>query len=109
MAESKILVQYEEIINVLRLLEPDLDKFVRGNKIAGTRVRHGLQSVQKMAQDLRIEIQEMKKKLDPKQVLLKNKKSIRIEYSELILYVLAGVYYCLKVARFLALKVQWSW
>lgn len=44
-------------------LEADADKFyVKGNSAAGTRVRKGLQDIKSAAQDLRLEIQEIKNK-----------------------------------------------
>lgn len=55
----------EEIKNLVAELEPDLDKFYnKGNKTAGTRARKLLQDMKKLAQDVRVEIQDMKKEGD---------------------------------------------
>ncbi len=42
-------------------LERDFSQFYeKGNKAAGTRLRKGMQELKKMAQDIRVEIQERK-------------------------------------------------
>lgn len=38
----------------------DVERFVSGNKSAGTRVRKYMQSIKKLAQEIRVEIQEQK-------------------------------------------------
>jgi hypothetical protein len=38
----------------------DLEKFNDGNKAAGTRVRKNMQDVKNLAQQVRVEVQEMK-------------------------------------------------
>ena len=38
----------------------DLEKFNDGNKAAGTRVRKNMQDIKNLAQQVRIEVQEMK-------------------------------------------------
>ena len=38
----------------------DAERFVLGNKSAGTRVRKYMQSIKKIAQEIRVEIQEQK-------------------------------------------------
>ena len=38
----------------------DLEKFAGGNKSAGTRVRKSMQSIKSMAQDVRVQVQEIK-------------------------------------------------
>tara|TARA_Y100000592_G_scaffold40225_1_gene63826 strand:+ start:164 stop:355 length:192 start_codon:yes stop_codon:yes gene_type:complete len=38
----------------------DLDKFNDGNKAAGTRVRKNMQDIKNLAQQVRVEVQEMK-------------------------------------------------
>ena len=54
--------KYNELRVLVENLEDDMMKFhEKGNKAAGTRVRKVLQEVKKLAQDIRIEIQEMKK------------------------------------------------
>jgi len=44
-------------------LEDDFGKFYdKGNKAAGTRVRKAMQDLKGMAQDIRVEVQDMKNK-----------------------------------------------
>ena len=38
----------------------DYDKFKGGNKSAGTRIRKAMQEVKSLAQDVRLEVQEIK-------------------------------------------------
>tara|TARA_R100001143_G_scaffold63310_1_gene69660 strand:- start:21355 stop:21531 length:177 start_codon:yes stop_codon:yes gene_type:complete len=50
-----------EVKNLMAGLEEDLVKFYdKGNKAAGTRARKQLQDLKKLAQDIRIEIQNIK-------------------------------------------------
>lgn len=51
----------DQVKTLMASLEGDLDKFYnKGNKAAGTRARKSLQDLKKLAQDIRIEIQNMK-------------------------------------------------
>jgi hypothetical protein len=51
----------EQIISLLVEAREDYDKFCdRGNSAAGTRVRKTMQDAKALAQDLRIEIQNIK-------------------------------------------------
>lgn len=53
----------EEVKNLMSELEEDMEKFYdKGNKAAGTRARKQLQDLKKLAQDIRLEIQDMKNK-----------------------------------------------
>lgn len=53
----------DEVKNLMSDLEVDLDKFYnKGNKAAGTRARKSLQDLKKLAQDIRLEIQDIKNK-----------------------------------------------
>lgn len=51
----------EVLLNEVEVLKAEYEKFERGNKSAGTRARKSLQSIKKMAQELRVQIQEQKK------------------------------------------------
>jgi len=54
---------FEAIKSLVETIETDYVKFsVKGNMSAGTRVRQSLQELKKLAQQLRIEIQEEKNK-----------------------------------------------
>jgi predicted nucleic acid-binding Zn-ribbon protein len=52
--------KYEELKHLITALESDIVKFGNGNNAAGTRVRKGLQAIKNTAQQLRVEIQEVK-------------------------------------------------
>lgn len=49
------------LIDEVEIFKQEYEKFDRGNKSAGTRARKSLQNIKKIAQDLRVEIQESKK------------------------------------------------
>jgi hypothetical protein len=51
----------EELLNEIEILKVEYEKFSRGNKSAGTRARKCLQNIKKLAQNLRVEIQDTKK------------------------------------------------
>jgi hypothetical protein len=54
---------FEAIKTLLESLNEDVEKLnAKGNSAAGTRVRKGMQELKKLAQDLRVEISEKKKK-----------------------------------------------
>ena len=54
---------FEAIKSLVETIETDYVKFsVKGNMSAGTRVRQSLQELKKLAQQLRLEIQEEKNK-----------------------------------------------
>ncbi len=53
----------EEIKNLVEETTEEMDKFYeKGNKAAGTRARKGLQELKKLAQEIRLEIQDIKNK-----------------------------------------------
>ncbi|MDR8389601.1 histone H1 [Aliifodinibius sp. S!AR15-10] len=53
--------RFDDIKNLINGIEGDMTKFYsKGNKAAGTRARKGLQEVKKIAQDIRLEIQDIK-------------------------------------------------
>ena len=53
---------YEKIVAPVEGMKKDVEAFyAKGNKSAGTRVRGACQDLKKLAQDLRIDIQETKK------------------------------------------------
>jgi len=52
---------YEKIKELVAGMEKDMDAFyAKGNKSAGTRVRTACQELKKLAQDLRVNVQETK-------------------------------------------------
>lgn len=55
--------RYDELLQFVKGLEADFVKFYdKGQKAAGTRVRKGMLDLKKVAQDVRVEVQEMKNK-----------------------------------------------
>lgn len=53
--------RFDDIKNVIESVEDDMSKFYeKGNKAAGTRARKGLQELRKLAQEVRLEIQDIK-------------------------------------------------
>jgi len=51
----------QSLVDEVEIFKQEYEKFERGNKSAGTRARKSLQTIKKIAQDLRVEIQESKK------------------------------------------------
>jgi len=51
----------ELLLNEIAVLKVEYEKFTRGNKSAGTRARKSLQNIKKLAQELRVHIQNEKK------------------------------------------------
>lgn len=53
--------RFDEITSIITGIEDDMVKFYeKGNKAAGTRARKGLQGLKKLAQEVRLEIQDIK-------------------------------------------------
>jgi hypothetical protein len=52
----------QKLADEIELLKAEYEKFERGNKSAGTRSRKILQNIKKICQEIRIKIQEAKKK-----------------------------------------------
>ena len=59
---NKLEDLYDNIQNLINDCQSDVTKFVEGNNSAGTRVRKIMQVVKKLAQDIRIEVQDQKNK-----------------------------------------------
>ena len=53
---------FDELQNAINDCQTDVTKFVEGNNSAGTRVRKAMQEVKRLAQDVRIEVQDQKNK-----------------------------------------------
>ncbi len=55
--------QYKKLKNLVLNLEEDFMKFYdKANSAAGTRARKGMQDLKNLAQEIRLEIQEIKNK-----------------------------------------------
>jgi hypothetical protein len=57
--------RYQELLDLIQTFEKDFDKFyVKQNKSAGTRVRKHMAELKRKAQEIRNEVQEVKRKMD---------------------------------------------
>ena len=55
------MARYDELKEHVESLERDFNQlYEKGNKAAGTRGRKGMQEIKKLAQDIRVEIQDKK-------------------------------------------------
>ncbi len=53
--------KYEELLQIVKNLEGDFEKFYeKGQAIAGTRLRKGLSDLRKTSQEIRRDIQDVK-------------------------------------------------
>lgn len=53
--------RFEQLRDSVIAMQEDFEKFYeKNNKAAGTRVRTGMQELKKLAQDIRVEVQDMK-------------------------------------------------
>ena len=53
--------RFDQIRDLVMSLESDFQKFYdKENQAAGTRVRKGMQELKNLAQEIRVEVQEMK-------------------------------------------------
>ena len=51
----------QALLDEVEILKQEYEKFERGNKSAGTRARKSLQNIKKIAQQIRVQIQDAKK------------------------------------------------
>ena len=55
--------RFEQLKSMIESLEADFEKFYdKGNNAAGTRVRKGMQDMKNLAQEIRLEVQDIKNK-----------------------------------------------
>jgi len=57
---NKLHDEFDQLQDVINDCQTDMTKFIEGNNSAGTRVRKAMQEVKKMAQAIRIEVQDQK-------------------------------------------------
>ena len=57
---NKLNNEFDQLQDVINDCQADMTKFIEGNNSAGTRVRKAMQLVKKMAQDIRLEVQNQK-------------------------------------------------
>ncbi len=56
------MTRYQDLLTLVQSFEGDFEKFFeKGNKSAGTRVRKHMNELKKFAQDVRNEVQNLKK------------------------------------------------
>ena len=56
--------KFSQLKNFVEGLEADFEKFyVKDNKAAGTRVRKAMQDLKKIAQDIRVDVQDRKNRM----------------------------------------------
>ena len=53
---------FDELQDVVNDCQTDVSKFIEGNNSAGTRVRKAMQEIKKLAQFVRVEVQDQKNK-----------------------------------------------
>ena len=51
---------FDELQDVVNDCQTDVSKFIEGNNSAGTRVRKAMQEIKKIAQFVRVEVQDQK-------------------------------------------------
>ncbi|WP_425391358.1 histone H1 [Ekhidna sp.] len=55
--------RFEQLKSMVESMESDFEKFYdKGNNAAGTRVRKGMQDMKNLAQEIRLEVQDIKNK-----------------------------------------------
>ena len=60
MSFNKLNTIFDELQNAINDCQSDVSKFVEGNNSAGTRVRKAMQETKRLAQEVRIEVQDQK-------------------------------------------------
>ena len=60
MSFNKLNSLFDSLQNAVNDCQTDVTKFVDGNNSAGTRVRKAMQAVKKLAQTVRVEVQDQK-------------------------------------------------
>ena len=60
MSFNKLDSLFDDLQDIINDCQSDVSKFVDGNNSAGTRVRKAMQAVKRLAQDVRVEVQDQK-------------------------------------------------
>ena len=58
--ENNVIKYFQQIGGEFEKCMPDIEKFIDGNNSAGTRVRKAMQTIKRLAQDVRVEVQKQK-------------------------------------------------
>ncbi len=60
--------RYQELLDLIQTFQKDFEKFFeKKNKSAGTRVRKHMATLKRKAQEIRNDVQEVKRKMDEEQ------------------------------------------
>tara|TARA_Y100001937_G_scaffold23454_1_gene33436 strand:- start:465 stop:659 length:195 start_codon:yes stop_codon:yes gene_type:complete len=62
MSFNKLDSLFDDLQDTVNDCQTDVIKFVDGNNSAGTRVRKAMQNIKKLAQEVRVEVQDQKNK-----------------------------------------------
>ena len=62
MSFSPLDQTFDDLQDAVNDCQTDVRKFIEGNNAAGARVRKAMQAVKRLAQDIRLEVQEQKNK-----------------------------------------------
>jgi hypothetical protein len=62
MSFNKLDSLFDDLQDTVNDCQTDVIKFVEGNNSAGTRVRKTMQTIKKLAQEVRVEVQDQKNK-----------------------------------------------
>tara|TARA_R100001086_G_scaffold85699_1_gene41834 strand:+ start:626 stop:820 length:195 start_codon:yes stop_codon:yes gene_type:complete len=62
MSFNKLDSLFDNLQDTVNDCQTDVIKFVDGNNSAGTRVRKAMQNIKKLAQEVRVEVQDQKNK-----------------------------------------------
>ena len=60
MSFNKLDSLFDELQDTVNDCQTDVSKFIEGNNSAGTRVRKAMQEIKKLAQFVRVEVQDQK-------------------------------------------------
>ena len=60
MSFNPLNTTFDELQDAVNDCQSDVSKFIEGNNSAGTRVRKAMQVVKRLAQDIRLEVQDQK-------------------------------------------------
>ena len=79
--------RFDELRDLVMSLEGDFQKFYdKENQAAGTRVRKGMQELKNLSQEIRVEVQDIKKQRIRNYLSLKHKKKEQLLLFFMLLY-----------------------
>ena len=58
--ENNVIKYFQKMGDEFNGCVTDVEKFIDGNNSAGTRVRKAMQTIKRLAQDVRVEVQKQK-------------------------------------------------